>query len=530
METQVEPKQENASSNVENASAGGSEHFRGHRQEGRGFRGGRGGGSRFSGGRGGYQTGGDQNSNQNSNEREHTDFRRRGRGRGGYRGGRDGGQGHGDNEDGGMEYRSRVPVDRILDKINAFQGPTHELPPIDMTEKKFNGRNRLYVGNLSNDITEEEFVELFKPFGETSEVFINKEKNFGFIKLDFHVNVEKAKRELDGHLLKGRNLKIRLAPNSATVKVKNLSPFVTNELLFYGFTPFGDIEKAHVIVDERGKPTGEGYIHFARKFSATIAIRKCQEGCFFLTSSLQPVVVEPFELVDDVDGFCDKHIQKKNPEFLKERDVPPRMALPGSFEYEYAQKFKAAYEMHQQKEESLKKELQLEIEKIGAQMEYAKYEHETEMLRNQLRAREMGIERQKRDWEMKERRAEEERLRQEELFKRQQTPMESRMLSSHDDMSRRQQETNLFIQAHNLDNLLEQQEQVYDQPNSYSTIDKVAVGAGSGPAVGEEDSKGGFISSYERQQPSRFDRGAGGHWVSENRRDDYQNQTKRRRF
>ncbi|KAJ8983887.1 hypothetical protein NQ317_000923 [Molorchus minor] len=360
----------------------------------------------------------------------------------------------------------------VVPKINSWNAfskyldTTFEIPAVSMIEKKFNGRNRLYIGNIGSEVTEDDITDLFKPYGETAEIFLNKEKNFGFIKVDYHSNAEKAKRELDGTVLKSRNLKIRFAPNSATVKVKNLTPFTSNELLHYAFSLFGEIERATVQVDERGKPTGEGIIDFARKGSALHAIRKCAEGCFFLTGSLRPVIVESFEIVDDIDGYSDKNLPKKSPEYHKEREVGPRFALPGSFENEYGMRWKQLFDLHSQKEEALKKELDLEKEKLEAQMEYAKYEHETEVLRDQLRARELDKERQKREWEMKERQVEEERLRTEEQMRRTQEEMESRILQQQEDLRRRQQENNLFMQAHNLDSLLEQQEQAYDQPST----------------------------------------------------------------
>lgn len=40
---------------------------------------------------------------------------------------------------------------------------------------------------------------------------------------------------------KGRMLKIRFAPIAAAIKVKNLTPFVSNELLEYAFSIFGDV-------------------------------------------------------------------------------------------------------------------------------------------------------------------------------------------------------------------------------------------------------------------------------------------------
>lgn len=50
-------------------------------------------------------------------------------------------------------------------------------------EKTYTQRCRLFVGNLPADITEEEFKRLFAKYGEPGEVFINKGKGFGFIKL-----------------------------------------------------------------------------------------------------------------------------------------------------------------------------------------------------------------------------------------------------------------------------------------------------------------------------------------------------------
>lgn len=45
---------------------------------------------------------------------------------------------------------------------------------------------------------------------------------------------------------KGRMLKIRFAPIAAAIKVKNLTPFVSNELLEYAFSIFGEVWFCHV--------------------------------------------------------------------------------------------------------------------------------------------------------------------------------------------------------------------------------------------------------------------------------------------
>ncbi|CAB0032784.1 unnamed protein product [Trichogramma brassicae] len=355
--------------------------------------------------------------------------------------GRSGPGGH----DRGMPSRSQD--DRIMERIMSISGPTHDLPPQDIEEKKFNSRSRLYVGNLTNDITEDELHQMFAPYGETTELFLNKEKNFAFLKVDFHANAEKAKRELDGSVRKGRVLKVRFAPNSSVVKVKNLTPWVSNELLAHAFGVFGDIERAIVIVDERGKSTGEGIVEFSRKPSAQAALRKCSERCFFLTASLRPVVCEPFEQNDDIDGYPDKNLPKKHTDFYKAREQGPRFASIGSFEHEYGTRWKQLHELYKQKEDALKREMMMEEEKLEAQMEFARNEHETELLREQLRVREADRERKKREWEMKERQAEEQRTREEELRRRQQEEMALRIRRQEEELHRRQQENNLFMQV-----------------------------------------------------------------------------------
>jgi proline- and glutamine-rich splicing factor len=70
-----------------------------------------------------------------------------------------------------------------MERVMAISGPSHELPPQETTEKKFSGRNRLYIGNLTNDVSEEEIQNMFQKYGEVSELFVNKEKSFAFLRM-----------------------------------------------------------------------------------------------------------------------------------------------------------------------------------------------------------------------------------------------------------------------------------------------------------------------------------------------------------
>ena len=59
----------------------------------------------------------------------------------------------------------------------------------------------------------------------------------------------------------------------------------------------------------------------------------------------------------------------------------PRFAEANSFQFTYGQRWKQLLELYKQKREAVERELKMEEDKLISQMEYARYEHETEMLR-----------------------------------------------------------------------------------------------------------------------------------------------------
>ncbi|ELK29011.1 Non-POU domain-containing octamer-binding protein [Myotis davidii] len=56
--------------------------------------------------------------------------------------------------------------------------------------------------------------------------------------------------------------------------------------------------------------------------------------------------------LDDEGGLPEKLVMK-NQQFHKEREEPPRFAQPGSFEYEYANHWKAFIEMEKQQQDQV---------------------------------------------------------------------------------------------------------------------------------------------------------------------------------
>ena len=136
----------------------------------------------------------------------------------------------------------------------------------------------------------------------------------------------------------------------------------------------------------------------------------------------------------------------------------PRFAERGGFEFEYGAKWKGLYDMKKQKLQALERELKLEEDKLIAQMEFARYEHETENLRAKLREREASRDQQKAQWEAREREMQEMLKLEQERRNREEAALSTRMQEQDASIRQRQQENSLFMQAQELNSMLDRQE------------------------------------------------------------------------
>ncbi len=79
----------------------------------------------------------------------------------------------------------------------------------------------IYVGNLSNDVTEDELKEVFVAFGEVESVNIIKDKfsgesrGFGFVEMPNKTEALEALKEAEGKEIKGRAIKVNEARGKA---------------------------------------------------------------------------------------------------------------------------------------------------------------------------------------------------------------------------------------------------------------------------------------------------------------------------
>ncbi len=76
---------------------------------------------------------------------------------------------------------------------------------------------KLYVGNLSFNMTDSSLSDIFKEFGAVNEVTIvidresGRSKGFGFIEMPNQAEAEEAIKQLDGKEVDGRKIKVNVA-------------------------------------------------------------------------------------------------------------------------------------------------------------------------------------------------------------------------------------------------------------------------------------------------------------------------------
>jgi RNA recognition motif-containing protein len=68
--------------------------------------------------------------------------------------------------------------------------------------------SKLYVGNLSYSVVNDDLQKLFSKYGIVEEVKVIEGKGFGFVEMSTQVEAEKAKEALSGFDLKGRTLRV----------------------------------------------------------------------------------------------------------------------------------------------------------------------------------------------------------------------------------------------------------------------------------------------------------------------------------
>lgn len=111
--------------------------------------------------------------------------------------------------------------------------------------------SKLYVGNLSYSVNDEQLKELFSKHGEVKGVTLIAQKGFGFVEMANSADAEKAQEALNNTQWEGRTIKVDEArPPSAK---KPRSGFQNRS------RGFGDNKSSDRGFNSRGRNQNRGY-------------------------------------------------------------------------------------------------------------------------------------------------------------------------------------------------------------------------------------------------------------------------------
>ncbi|KAM3299013.1 hypothetical protein ACQJBY_040486 [Aegilops geniculata] len=142
---------------------------------------------------------------------------------------------------------------------------------------------RLYVCNLPLSMDTLKLLEHFLPFGKVTDIKVPKDqatglgKGYGFVKYSDSHHAAQAITNLNGFLVEGKKIDVRVAEVSSTRTIKeidmanlyvcNIPASIDTDKLVALFSPFGKITHARVAADQ-----GYGFVKFADSQCAAEAI------------------------------------------------------------------------------------------------------------------------------------------------------------------------------------------------------------------------------------------------------------------
>jgi len=156
-----------------------------------------------------------------------------------------------------------------------------EIDTSELSPEDYANFCNLIVNYIPTSLSEEEFKQVFEPYGELESVKLMTDRltkgslGYGFVKFANPQAAFNAINELNGKSLQNKTLKVAYAKPPIQYKnlyVSQLDPSVTKEILDSIFSPYGTITESKILIDKvTGASKGVGFVHFETRAQAEAA-------------------------------------------------------------------------------------------------------------------------------------------------------------------------------------------------------------------------------------------------------------------
>ncbi|CEF68056.1 RNA recognition motif domain and Nucleotide-binding, alpha-beta plait domain-containing protein [Strongyloides ratti] len=254
---------------------------------------------------------------------------------------------------------------------------------------QYSRSSRLFVGNLPPSMTEQELKDIFSKVGEAREIYLSG-KSFAFLRMENNGLATIARTILDGTIHKGFSIRVRFAQHAAQIKLSELDPTVSNQMLYQLFSVFGEVQHAEHFCNDKNEATGEGVVMFEKRNSATDAVAAINDYVFSFTKNFKPIKAEL--ATDNEDGGWPERLASKKRNLLDGKLMGPLVAKSNSFEENIGRKWKELYEIEKKRRVAFEAELKAEREKFENEIDFQIQEYEANRIREDIRLRQEQLE------------------------------------------------------------------------------------------------------------------------------------------